>query len=426
MDEFGVIGHSVKRSDALEKALGKAVYAGDLSFPGMLHGKVLLSTHPHARIVSVDTSSALALPGVQAALTAGDIPGVNRFGLAISDQRVLAEGKVRSMGDPVAVVAADTLEIAEEAVKRIMVEYESIPGVFCPLEALKPGAPEVHDGGNLLQNTRVRKGHIEKGFAQADVVVENTYHTQAQEHAYLEPEVTVASLDSAGNLTIHASTQYPFRDRRQIAPVLSIPVNRIRVIQATTGGGFGGKDDITTEILASLLAQKTGRPVKFSFTREDSFLGTTKRHPMTIRCRTGATRDGMLTAVDADVYGDTGAYCSLGIYIVKKCGIHLAGPYFVPNIRVDTYTVYTNNTIFGPMRGFGVVQAAFVHESQMDRLAERLGISPVEIRMKNALDVGLTTSTGQVLKHSVGIKETIRRVEEYLAANPLGRGERGW
>lgn len=424
MSEFNVVGHPIKRGDALEKSLGRAVYAGDLSFPGMLYGKVFLSAHPHARIISVDTSPALALPGVRAVLTAKDIPGINRFGLAVPDQRVLAEGKVRSMGDPVAVVAADTLEIAGEAVKRIKVEYEPLPGVFGLLEALEPGAPGVHEGGNLLQHTKVRKGDVEKGFAEAGVVVENTYRTQAQEHAYIEPEVSVALFDGAGNLTVHASTQYPFRDRRQIAPVLGIPVNRVRVIQATTGGAFGGKDDVTTEILTSLLAQKTGRPVKLSFTREESFRGTTKRHPMIIKCRTGAAWDGKLTAVDGDVYGDTGAYCSLGIYIVKKCGIHLAGPYFVPNIRVDTYTVYTNNTIFGPMRGFGVIQAAFVHESQMDLLAARLGISPVEIRMKNALDAGLSTATGQVLKQSVGFKETIRKVREYLDANPLEGGDR--
>jgi CO/xanthine dehydrogenase Mo-binding subunit len=272
----------------------------------------------------------------------------------------------------------------------------------------------VHDGGNLLQHTKVRKGDVEQGFREAAVIVENEYRTQLVEHAYLEPECSVAQLDASGTMTVWTSTQYPFRDRRQVAPVINMSVNRVRVVQMTTGGGFGGKDDITTEAHASLLALKTGRPVKLRFERSESLLATTKRHPMIIRCRTGATREGKLTAVEGKVFGDTGAYCSLGIYIVKKCGIHLPGPYCVPNIKVDTYTIYTNNPIAGPMRGFGVVQAAFAHESQMDQLAERLGMSPYDLRMTNALDVGLTTSTGQVLEHSVGIKATLERVRTYL------------
>ncbi|MEW6523019.1 MAG: molybdopterin cofactor-binding domain-containing protein [Bacillota bacterium] len=416
MEDRSVIGRSVPRHDAVEKVTGQAVYAGDLDFPGLLHGKVLRSPYPHARVLSIDTGPALALKGVRAVLTARDIPGINRYGLAVQDQQALAAEYVRYRGDPVAAVAADTEEIALDALERIRVEYRELPGVFCPLAALEPGAPLVHEGGNLLQHTKIRKGDVDVGFSQAAVIVENEYRTHLVEHAYMEPEVSVARLDAGGTMTVWTSTQYPFRDRRQLAPVLNMPVSRVRVVQMTTGGGFGGKDDITTEMHACLLALKTRRPVRVRFDRAESFLATTKRHPVVMRCRTGATSDGRLTAVEGKVYGDTGAYCSLGIFVIKKCGIHLPGPYYVPNIKVDTFTVYTNNPISGAMRGFGVVQAAFAHESQMDLLAEKLGITPYEIRVKNALDVGLSTSTGQVLEHSVGIKATLEAVRAYLEA----------
>jgi CO/xanthine dehydrogenase Mo-binding subunit len=409
-----VVGKSVPRNDAVAKVTGRAVYAGDLEVPGLLHGKVLRSPYPHARVGAVDTSAARRLPGVHAVLTAADIPGSNRYGLTVLDQQVLADGVVRYRGDAVAVVAAESEDIAAEALGLIAVDYEELPAVFCPLEARREGAPQVHAGGNVLQHTRIRKGDVQAGFAQAAVVVENEYRTQLVEHAYLEPEVSVANLDASGTMTVWTSTQYPFRDRRQIAPVLNLPVSRVRVVQMTTGGGFGGKDDITTEIYASLLALSTRRPVRVRFERSESLLATTKRHPVIIRCRTGATSEGRLTAVEGEVVGDTGAYCSLGVFVIKKCGIHLPGPYFVPNIKIDTYTVYTNNPVAGAMRGFGVVQAAYAHESQMDELAARLNLSPYAIRMLNALDVGLSTSTGQVLEHSVGIKATLRAAQAYL------------
>ncbi len=414
MDHLDVVGRVFPRNDAVEKVVGRAVYADDLTLPRMLYGKVLRSPYPHARVVAVDASAAERLSGVRAVITARDIPGLNRYGLAIPDQRVLSDGVVRYRGDPVAAIAAEDEETAREGLDCVRVDYEELPAVFCPLEALRPDAPRVHEDGNLLQHTTIRKGDVNQGFAKAAVVVETEYRTQLVEHAYMEPECSVAQLDPSGTMTVWTSTQYPFRDRRQLAPVLNMNINRVRVAQMTTGGGFGGKDDITTEMYASLLALRTGRPTKVRFERAESFVATTKRHPVIIRCRTGATRNGMLTAVEGEVFGDTGAYCSLGIYVIKKCGIHLPGPYFVPNVKVDTYTVYTNNPIAGAMRGFGVVQAAFAHESQMDQIAEQLSISPVELRMKNALDVGLTTSTGQVLNHSVGMKATIERVRDYL------------
>jgi CO/xanthine dehydrogenase Mo-binding subunit len=414
VSEKGPVGHRVIRLDAQQKVMGKALYAGDIDMPGMLCGRVLRSPFPSARVLSIDTARARSLPGVRAVITADDIPGINRYGLAIQDQRVYTDGKVRYRGDAICAVAAETEEMAREALALIKVEYEELPGVFSSLEALKPGAPPVHEGGNLLQHTKIRKGDVERGFCESAVVVSGEYTTQVVAHAYLEPEVSVASLDASGTMTVWTSTQYPFRDRRQIAPVLNMPTSRVRVVQMTTGGGFGGKDDITTEMHACLLALKTRQPVRVRYDREESFMVSTKRHPVIIRVRTGAASDGLLKAMEGEVYGDTGAYCSLGIFVIKKCGIHLAGPYHIPNIKVDTYTIYTNNPISGAMRGFGVVQAAFAHESQMDRLAEKLGISPYEIRMKNALDVGLDTSTGQVLTHSVGFKATLEQAHRAL------------
>ncbi|MGI9951044.1 molybdopterin cofactor-binding domain-containing protein [Moorellaceae bacterium AZ2] len=417
--DYSVIGHKVRRRDAVDKATGKATYADDIYLPNMLYGRALRSAYPHALIKGIDCSAAERVPGVVAILTAKDVPGLNRYGLVYLDQRVLADDKVRCLGDAVALVVAESERAAEEALGLIRVDYEELPGVFSAEEALKPGAPLVHEKGNLVQHTKVRKGDIAAGFSQSEVVVENIFRTQCVEHAYLEPECSVAAVDHQGNLTVWTSTQYVFRDRRQIAPVLGLPINKVRVVQMTTGGGFGGKDDITTEILAALAALKTGRPVKVRFTREESMRATTKRHPMVIKARLGANREGKLLALEGEVYADTGAYVSLGVYVVKKAGLHLSGPYYIPNIKVDTYTVYTNNPPSGAMRGFGVVQAAFVHESLMDLLAQKLQMDPWEIRYKNALEPGLSTGTGHVLKHGVGIKACLEEVKKYLEAHPL-------
>ncbi|ATW27675.1 xanthine dehydrogenase family protein molybdopterin-binding subunit [Candidatus Formimonas warabiya] len=424
MDNFAVVGQGLEKKDSEAKAVGKALYTGDMKFEGLLHGKALRSAYPHARIISIDTAAAEAMPGVHAVLTAKDIPGINIFGLAIQDQPVLARDRVRMMGDAVALVAADSSDLAAEALLKIKVEYEELPGVFTIEDALREGAPKVHEKGNLLQHTQVRKGNVEEGFAKSDLIVENVYETQRVEHAYIEPETSVAYLGCDGILNVWTSTQYVFRDRRQIAPVVNMPVNKVRVIQMVTGGAFGGKDDITTEIQAALLALKTGRPVKVVWSRHESIICSTKRHPMKIWIKTGATKDGILMAVEGTVHSDKGAYCSIGHFITKKTGLHLAGPYFVPNVAVDTYAVYTNNTICGPFRGFGILQASFAHESQMDILAEKLGISPLEIRMKNALKPGLANATGQSFEQGLGFYDTLLRARDHMEAYDLEGGVR--
>jgi len=413
------IGTSVPKVDALDKALGVTQYVGDMQMPGMLHARIRWSGVPHAVIRGIDTSDAEKVPGVRAVLTAGDIPGVNRYGLAVQDQRVLADDKVRSAADPVALVAAETEQAAEEAINKIKLDLESLRPVLSIEDALDPTAPAIHEGGNLFARTTVRKGDLDQGVKDSDVIVEETYRTHLMDHMAMETESSLAYMDPTGVLTIITSTQYPYRDRRQIAPALNLSMNKVRVVQAPIGGGFGRKDDITSEIHAGLLALKTQRPVRLIYTRQDSLIANTKRHPMLLKFRTGARSDGRLTFVDADIYGDTGAYLSLGAFVIKKAGIHACGPYDVPNIRVDTHTLYTNNLSSGAMRGFGVLQAAVAHESQMDQLAHRLGISPIDIRLINTLKPGLATGTGQVMDEGCGIEATVLRIKEYMESHDL-------
>jgi CO/xanthine dehydrogenase Mo-binding subunit len=415
---FSCVGYPVPRVDALDKVLGKAIYSEDISFPDMLYGRVLRAGVPHAVIEEIDTREAEAMKGVVCVLTSKDIPGVNRYGIAFQDQYALAEDKVRYIGDPVALVAAESEEIAKDAVKAIRVKYRPLPVITSPREALAEGAPKIHEKGNLLMHTKIRKGDIRKGFDQAYVVVENTYRTHVVDHAYIETESGVGMLDRQGNLVIWSSNQCPFRDRRQVAKVLGMKENRIRVIRATTGGAFGGKDDITVEIHIGLLVQATKRPVRLVLDREESFSSQTKRHAIEIWTRWGATREGKLCAMEGDVYGDKGAYAGLGAFVIKKCGIHLSGPYYIPNIRVDSYSVYTNNIMGSAMRGFGVTQAAVAHEAQMDELAKRLKINPLTFRLMNALDNGLSTATGQVFWEGVGIKATLEKLREVVLNDP--------
>jgi len=417
-ENFLCVGHAVPRVDALDKVLGRAVYSEDITFPDMLYARVLRAGIPHALIEEIDTSNARAMKGVLSVLTAKEVPGINRYGIAFQDQEALVERHVRYAGDPVALVAAESDEIARDALKAIRVTYRSLPVITTVEEALAEGAPKIHEKGNLLLHSRTRKGDIEKGFAQADVIVENTYRTQVVDHAYIETESGVGLLDRQGNLVIWSANQCPFRDRRQVAGVLGMKENRIRVIRAVTGGAFGGKDDVTVEIHIALLAKATGRPVRMVLDREESFLSQTKRHAIKIRTRWGATKDGKLCAMEGDVYGDKGAYAGLGAFVVKKCGIHLSGPYYLPNIRVDSYSVYTNNVMCSAMRGFGVTQAALAHEAQMDELAKRLAINPLRFRLMNCLDNGLSTATGQVFDEGVGIRATLETIREVVLRDP--------
>ncbi len=411
---LAAVGRPVPRPDAGAKVTGRAIFAADLYFEGMLHARVLRSEYPHARVLRVDTSRAQALPGVAAVLTAEDVPGAKNHGIVIPDWPVLAYDKVRYVGDAIALVAAETEEIAAQALELIEVDYEPLPVVTSPQQALAPDAPLVHDGGNLLKHIQVRKGDVEQALAKADVIVEREYRTPRQEHAFMEPEAGVATIDEEGKITVYVGSQIPFADRRQIAASLAIPEEKVRVKATQVGGAFGGKEDISVQIHAALLAQATGRPVKLVFTRQESLIVHPKRHATTIRLKTAATSDGKLTAVQAEIYGDAGAYASLSEHVMTRAATHATGPYDVPNVEIVCYAAYTNNVPAGAFRGFGVPQSAFAVESQMDILAEKLNLSPFEIRRKNALRVGSVTATGQVLRESVGLLETINRVEEEM------------
>ncbi len=411
-----VIGHPLPRPDAIDKVTGAAKYSDDYVFPNMLHARTLRAKYPHALIRCIDTSKAKALPGVRAVLTAADVPGEKNHGLVIRDWPALCPegGKVRYVGDAVAIVAAETREIASQALDLIEVEYEPLPVVGDPVYANQPNAPKVHESGNLLKHIKVRKGDVAQGFAESDVVIEREYRTACTEHAFLEPECAIGRVADDGRIEVVVGSQIPYQDRSQIARCLGVPDDRVRVIGALIGGGFGGKEDIAGQIHVALLAQATGRPVKMLYDRHESLIFHPKRHATIVRVKMGARRDGTLMAVQTELYGDTGAYASLGEKVMTRATTHSAGPYAVPHMKADCYAMYTNNPPAGAFRGFGVTQSAFAIESMMDILAEELGMDPIELRRKNALRVGSVTNTGQILRESVGLLECLELVEREI------------
>lgn len=408
MPHMNPVGETRRRRDALEKVLGRTLFSADFKMPGMLEGKVLRSQVPHAFINKLDMKQALTLPGVHAVFTAQDIPGGNSHGILVKDEPVLVKDRIRKIGDPLAFVVAESGEIAEQALALIKVELEILPAVFDPELAMKPDAVEIYPGGNILERRTIRKGDVKEAFSRADILVENTYSTHMTEHAYIEPEAGLAFPDG-DSVVIRVSTQNPHFDRKEVARNLALPLNQVRVIQAATGGGFGGKLDVSVQVLVALAALKTRRPVRLVYSRKESVISSTKRHPMTIHYRTAADKMGKLLGMEATIIGDTGAYASYGPGTLTRSAVHVTGPYAVPNVQIDAYTVYTNNPTAGAMRGFGVPQVAFAHEQQMDLVAERAGISPFTIRMLNFLKTGSETATGQVLTSGVGIRETLKQ-----------------
>ncbi len=410
-----VIGASVPRNDAAQKVTGSPVFADDLTLPNMLYGKLLLSAYPHAEIVQIDTKGAEESSGVVAVLTARDIPGRNGFGLLNPNQPVLAAKRVLYIGDPVAVVYAETLQQAEEAVNRIKVDYKPLTGVFTPEEALKDDALLLHPHGNILSCTKVRKGNVAEGFEKAAVIVEGEYSVPFVEHAYMEPECGLACFAEEGIITLWSASQGSYAFRDMIAATLEFPPEKVRVIYTPAGGAFGGKEEPTVQIHCALGAWKTRRPVKMTLTREESIRMSTKRHAEKMHYKLGATEEGKLVAFEARVVADTGAYDSLGKPVVFRSGVVTAGPYSIPNVKIDSTGVYTNNPPGGAFRGFGSTQVAFAAEVHMDILARKLGKDPFKIREMNALETGKETVTGQLLGHGVGYKETLRAVEEALA-----------
>ena len=408
-----VIGRTQVRPDALEKVTGQAIFTDDLAFDGMLFASVKRAGVPHGILKEVDIRSAQALPGVRAVLTAADLPGEHNHGLVVYDWPILVGPgeRIRYVGDALAIVAADTQKIATEAMNLITAQVEVLPPITDPVQARQPEAQALHEKGNLLKHIKVRKGDMERAFAEADVVLEHVYRTPMMDHAFIEPECSIAVPTPEGRMEIYVGSQIPYSDREQVARALGWPEQRVRVVGQLMGGGFGGKEDIAGQIHAALLANVTGRPVKLLFDRRESLLVHPKRHATRIKVKIGAKKDGRLTAVETELYGDTGAYASLGEKVMTRATTHSSGPYEAPNVRADCYAMYTNNPPAGAFRGFGVTQSAFAVESLMDTLADELGLDRVALRRMNALRVGSITNTGQELRESVGLLECIDKTE---------------
>ena len=415
--KFSEVNKSIKRVDAYEKVTGKAKFAADLFFPNILYGKVLRSKYPHARIIKINIEKALACPGVKAVITADDIPN-NEFGVIIQNQQVLARQQVLYIGDGVAVVAAETKEEAAKALELIEVEYEELPGIFDPEESEKKDAPLIHPEleNNQVVHHRLRKGDIEKGFAQAEVILEREYTTQFVEHGYIEPESLTAVPHKHNTLvTIYGSIQNPFSCRNAVASILKVPLNKVRIIQNHMGGSFGGKDEVMSSMAAraALLALKTDRPVKMVNTRDESILESYKRHPYKMKYKIGASKEGKLAAMEIKCLADSGAYACQTPFVTWRSVVQATGPYELPNVKTDTYGYYTNNVYTGAMRGYGSPQIIFAQESLMDELAEELKMTPLELRLKNIYHNNSITATGQKLdNHQVSLEEVIDKAVE--------------
>ena len=428
--EFRLVGKPLPRIDAPGKVYGKTLYAGDYAMPGMLHAKVLRSPLASARIARLDVAQAWQLPGVACVLTAGDLvnpPVSTDFPDRVSakpgqnNQPILVGDVIRYHGEPIALVAAETSAIAQQAIDLIELDLEPVAGVYDPFEALAPGAPIICGSDNIVSQYKVRKGDLEAGFAAADTIIENTFRTQFVEHAFLEPEVGLAWLDDYDVVNIRVSKQNVERFR-DVAQALGIAHSKVRIMGAMVGGGFGGKNDITVEIFIALLAKASGRPVRMCYTREESFLGHAKRHPFTITHKTGFTRDGKITAAQIDMTSDSGPYVFLSPYVLMYATEVAAGPYRVDNLHIDSRAVATNNMYTGAFRGFGAAQACIAYEQQMDEAAKILGIDPMELRRRNLLDTGDATATGYRIESAVWIDECATRVIEALGQRSTDSG----
>lgn len=400
------------RNDAAAKVTGRARYTDDLKFHGMLHAVPVYTDFVHARLVRVETAAAAARPGVARVITARDVPGSVTFGQILRDYHMLADDKVRFNGDVVAVVVAEAREQAIAAAPFVTVEAEELPALLDPDEAMKPGAPLVHQGhgSNIVNHHQVRRGDAASALARCDHVIEQEFRTQLVEHAYLEPETAVAVPRPDGVIEIYASMQHPFSTRRFVAALLGVPLADVEVRTVPMGGGFGGKDDTVSVVAAraALAARLTGRPVKMTYDREWSVRESYKRHPYRISYRMGFSRQGRIEACQVRVVADAGAYCSVTPWVTWRSTVQCCGPYDVPNVHCDVYGVYTNNVVTGAMRGFGSPQMNFAIEQLVEMAAERCGINATEFRKRNMLRQGSTTITGQVLDdHTVSLEQAL-------------------
>lgn len=398
-----------------DMATGRAIYGADISVDGMLHMKIVRSPHAHARVLGIDATDALAIEGVEAVLTSADVP-VNRHGRLVQDEIVLAGDRVRMIGDPVAAVVAVTEAVATRAASRVRVRYERLPAVLSPSAAVAPGAIHIHDGGNILAHQVIKRGDAAAGLAEAAVIVDEAFSTPFNEHAYLEPEAAIAYVDEHDRVVVHSATSHTHLLRLEVARVLGLSEERVRVVPAVMGGHFGGRTDVSHQCILAVAAWKLRRPVRCVYTREESFATTTKRHAFEIRGRLGADRTGRLTSLRLDMVADGGAYASAGQFIIVRAAVSGCGPYQIPNVWLGGPAVYTNNTMAGAMRGFGAPQSTFALESLVDETARRLGRHPIELRLQNALRPGSVLPTGGAIGDEVGFVETLEAIRPHYDA----------
>ncbi|HYA56164.1 MAG TPA: xanthine dehydrogenase family protein molybdopterin-binding subunit [Nitrososphaerales archaeon] len=412
--ELLYVGENVVRVDSLEKVLGNPVYTADLIPKGTVYAKLFHSSIPHGIIKRMELGAARSHPGVLGVLTSKDIPGLNESSAVLPDRQLFADPVVRSTGDILGAIIAETSPGAADAAAKVRVDYEKLPAIFDPVSALEEGAVRVHEKGNVARQMKIRKGNVEEGFSKSDVILEKTYRTQFQDAAPLEPEVGLA-IPEDGGVRVIGSMQSPHHTQAAVAKVLKLPPEKVRVIQAVTGGAFGPKSDETPFDVcstAALAAVKFRRPVYCGMDREDSMVMHTKRHPFIIRHKTGVSKDGMLLADESRIVGDTGAYASLGVFVIVRATFHTVGAYEVPNVKADSFLVYTNNTYAGSLRGFGGPQAIFAIESQMEELARKLGMDPLEFRLRNMLVPGKRSATSALMDTSCGLPQCVEKVVE--------------
>lgn len=406
------VGEGLIRPDVYEKVLGRAVYPDDIEFEGMLYAGVKRSTIPYGKVLSINLEELRKMDGVECVIDYSMIPGAISHGVVFKDIPILVKDIVKRVGDCLVLIVARDKSSLDRALKNVKVEYEEYEGVFTVEDALKEGAPILGDGSNILYDIKVKKGDIEKGFKEAKYIAENWYYTPRNDQAFLQPEAAVAKFDEDGSLDVFVATQYPHYDREEVARCLGMEDDKVRIRNTAIGGAFGGREDINPQCHAALAAYFTKKPVKVVYTREESTISHSKRHPMKMYFKTGVKADGKLCALKARIYGDTGAYASWGMNVLRKSAVHATGPYVIPNVDIQSLAVYTNNPFSGAMRGFGATQVPVATESQMDILAEKLGIHPLKFRYINSFEVGSITATGQKLTSSVGIKKCIEKIAE--------------
>ncbi|MGI9860147.1 xanthine dehydrogenase family protein molybdopterin-binding subunit [Moorella naiadis] len=414
------IGNAIAKVDAWEKVTGQLKYPSDIFFPDMLYLQLVRATIPHGLIKEIDTSAAQSIEGVKI-FTAADVP-VNSFGSMIKDQPVFASERVRFYGEPVAMVAAPDPRVAARAAKMVRITYEPLPAVATVVDALQPDAPAIHPGGNLLHELHIKRDDVTKAFNRADLVLENTFTLPVIDHLCLETEGGVAYWDKE-ILTIKAGTQNPFYDRSEIARVLKLPEERIRVCCPCTGGGFGGKDGNTVQLFLALATWKTGKPCRLVFSRQESLMATYKRHGAQVWARIGFTSDGRITAYQARLDYDTGAYAALGPAVLGLATEHCPGPYRIPAVQIDAYLAYTNKPPASAMRGFGEPQAAMATETLLNQAAARLKIDPITLRLRNALQTGEKAPLGHMMHHSIGLKQALEQLRQMPLWQEQGRNQ---